>query len=360
MAIQTALWTVSPKPRPLRESTLSSEKLLEDMIVASPDLLSEEWFLIGRQEDTGFGGRIDLLAIAPDGSLVLIEIKRDRTPREVVAQAIDYASWVTTLKPTDISQIYRRFAPDRNLAEDFRSRFGVALDEEALNSSHQIVIVAGSLDASTERIVNYLGERNIAINVLCFQVFDNGSEQFLSRAWLHDPVETQVASTASSSGLSEPWNGEFYHSFGHGESRSWEEAVEFGFICGGGAAWYSNTLKQLKAGDRVWVNVPRVGYVGVGIAQGTAVPAKDFGVNGKPIMELVQKASYHREYIDDSEHCEYFVPIQWCSTLALNRAFREVGLFGNQNTVCKPRTPTWRSTVERLKHVFPDPIHCAT
>jgi RecB family endonuclease NucS len=54
--------------------------------------------LIGRQEDTGLGGRIDLLAIAPDGSPILIELKRDRTPREVVAQAIDYASWVEKLR----------------------------------------------------------------------------------------------------------------------------------------------------------------------------------------------------------------------------------------------------------------------
>ena len=38
--------------------------------------------LIGRQVRTGFGGIIDLLAIAPDGSLVLIELKRDKTPRE--------------------------------------------------------------------------------------------------------------------------------------------------------------------------------------------------------------------------------------------------------------------------------------
>ena len=43
------------------------------------------------------GGRIDLLAIAPDASLVLIDLKRDRTPREVVAQALDYASWVEQL-----------------------------------------------------------------------------------------------------------------------------------------------------------------------------------------------------------------------------------------------------------------------
>jgi len=44
--------------------------------------------LIGRQEETGHGGRIDLLGIAPDGTLVLIEVKRSRTPREVVAQAL--------------------------------------------------------------------------------------------------------------------------------------------------------------------------------------------------------------------------------------------------------------------------------
>jgi hypothetical protein len=38
-------------------------------------------------ERTMSGGIIDLLAIAPDGTLVLIDLKRDRTPREVVAQA---------------------------------------------------------------------------------------------------------------------------------------------------------------------------------------------------------------------------------------------------------------------------------
>jgi len=95
--------------------------------------LFDEWMLIGRQEDTGFGGRIDLLAIAPDGSLVLIELKRDRTPREVVAQALDYAGWVEKLHAEDIATIYGRFAPGRSLAQDFRERFGQDLDEETLN-----------------------------------------------------------------------------------------------------------------------------------------------------------------------------------------------------------------------------------
>ena len=102
MPIRTALWTVGSQPVALAESSLGKEQLLEDMIVAAPQLLSDEWMLIGRQEGTGFGGRIDLLAIAPDGTLVLIEIKRDRTPREVVAQALDYASWVQKLGSDDV------------------------------------------------------------------------------------------------------------------------------------------------------------------------------------------------------------------------------------------------------------------
>jgi hypothetical protein len=156
MPIRTTIWRVGAQPEPLAESSLPSEQLLEEMIVAAPRLLSDEWMLIGRQEDTPYGGRIDLLALTPDGSLVLIALKRDRTPREVVAQALDYAGWVEELRAEDIATIYGRFASGRSLADDLRQRYGEDLDEDLLNQSHQIIIVAASLDASTERIVSYL------------------------------------------------------------------------------------------------------------------------------------------------------------------------------------------------------------
>src|SRR5215211_5500351 len=153
MPIRTAIWKVTTPPEPLVESSLPNERVLEEMIVAAPRLLSEEWMLIGRQEDTGLGGRVDLLAIAPDGAIILIELKRDRTPREVVAQALDYAGWVEKLQSQDIAAIYNRFAPGHNLAGDFRKHFGKELDEDSLNQSHQIIIVASALDDSSERIV---------------------------------------------------------------------------------------------------------------------------------------------------------------------------------------------------------------
>jgi len=359
MPVQHALWKIGTPPTPLATGTLQNEQQLEDMIVSAPEILSREWMLIGRQEPTGLGGRIDLLAIAPDASLVLIELKRNRTPREIVAQALDYASWVEALTADKIVQIYQRFSKGGNLGEAFQKRFGAELDEENLNKSHQILLVAAELDHSTERIIGYLNQRDVAINVLFFQVFQHGAEQILSRAWFIDPGETQanVASAASKlQGEKEPWNGEYYVSFGGLSGRSWEDARRYGFISGGGGSWYSQTLKLLSPGDRVWVNIPKTGYVGVGRVKETVQPVNEFRVETdageRPCLEVLQHADNYCQHAHDPEKAEYFVRVDWLETVSTREAFWEVGLFGNQNTVCQPSTQKWRHTIERLKTRF--------
>jgi len=72
-----------------------------------------------------------------------------------------------------------------------------------------------------------------------------------------------------------------------------------------------------------------------------------------PVLEVAKGGSYHLEFVEDPERCEYFVPMNWLQTVSLDKAVQETGLFGNQNTVCKPTTPKWSFTVERLKEVFP-------
>lgn len=359
MPIHHSIWRVGQSPSALPETQIASEALLEDMIVAQPAILSPEWMIIGRQEDTGYGGRIDLLALAPDGSVILIELKRGKTPREVVAQAIDYAAWAEKLDAQALAQIYARFSGGRSLSSAFQARFGQPLDEDSLNQSHQIVIVAAELDASSERIVGYLNARDIAINVMCFQVFDSGAGQLLSRAWLLDPIETQLAATSGGGKASakEPWNGEYYVSFGDPDERDWEEARKHGFISAGGGSWYSGTLYLLKEGDRIWVKIPGTGFVGVGRVKGPPTPARDFSLRGPdgqsvPALDLLVAGTYHRAFADDPERTEVFVPVDWAQTVPASAAVNEVGLFGNQNTVCAPKTPKWRHTIERLKLAF--------
>lgn len=349
------IWRVGEPPQRLRASALASEKLLEEMIVAAPEIVSDEWMIIGQQEDTGSGGRIDLPAIAPDSSLIPIEIKRGRSPREVVAQAIDYATWVEALDAETVFRIYSRFSDGGDLAKDFEARFGTAIDTEEFPNHHQIVIVAASLDASSERIVSYLSKRSVAINVLCFEIFEDGSNKFLSRAWLQDPAESQLATSATESKSPHTaWNGEFYVSFGT-DGRSWPDAAKYGFVSAGGGTWYSNTLKLLKPGDRIWVKAPGYGFVGVGRVKGISTPAAEFRINvggtQKSLPDTLTGENYRNP--KQGEKGEYFVAVDWAQTASLENAFNEPGLFGNRNTVCAPRVPKWRSTIDRLKSVFP-------
>lgn len=89
MPLHHAIWQVGDKPTPLQPSQLASEEQLREMIIQDPRILSKDWMVTGREVPTYAGCRLDLLAIEPDCSLVLIELKRHRTPREVVAQSID-------------------------------------------------------------------------------------------------------------------------------------------------------------------------------------------------------------------------------------------------------------------------------
>lgn len=57
-------------------------------------------------------------------------------------------------------------------------------------------------------------------HVLFFQVFNHGDQQFLSRGWQSDPGEVQAhEANATTRGEKEPWNGEFYVSFGADQTR---------------------------------------------------------------------------------------------------------------------------------------------
>jgi RecB family endonuclease NucS len=48
--------------------------------------------VLGRQVTTEYGGLVDVLGVDAEGRIHVIEVKRDRTPREVVAQMLTPAS----------------------------------------------------------------------------------------------------------------------------------------------------------------------------------------------------------------------------------------------------------------------------
>ena len=73
---------------PVPQGLLAGEDMIEGWVAEQPSLLGLDILVIGRQVITDFGGRIDLLGIDSEGSLSIVELKRDRTPREVVAKSL--------------------------------------------------------------------------------------------------------------------------------------------------------------------------------------------------------------------------------------------------------------------------------
>jgi hypothetical protein len=359
MPVDLGVWKIEKgcQPKKVEFLPLEAEERLEELIAKDIRILDPRLLLIGRQVPTAFGKFIDLLAIDPDGHLHVVELKRNLTPREVVAQLLDYGSWVRSLASEDIAGIFanylKKYQPEdagKGLDEAFRAAFdGLSMPEE-LNEAHELVVVAGALDASTERIVTYLAEHHgVGINAVFFRFFKDGPSEYLSRIWLNDPrdIDESVGEKKGSS----TWNGEFYVSFGEGANRRWEDARRHGYIAAGGGSWYSNTLNQLEPGNRIWVNVPGCGYVGVGIVRASATPITGFKLPDsrgqlKPLKELVPNSPSDKVPEDG---LEYYVKVDWVKTVSLDEAIKEKGFFGNQNSVAKPKVRKWEHTVNRLK-----------
>ena len=356
MPIEVGIWRVDgEKVEPVASSALERESKLEDILEQDISILGLDVLLIlGRQVITKYGKRVDLLAMDVEGTVYVIELKKDRTPREVVAQALDYGFWVRSLIAEDLGATYAQYNDGQTLAAAFRARFDQELPAD-LNDSHQLIIVASELDAATERIVSYAADYDLPLNVVFFQHFRDGSAEYLTRSWLIDPSEAEGrAKTQKQKRPKEIWNGQdFYYSAGEDHRRNWDDMVRYGFICAGGGRWYSNTLKQLEPGHRVFACIPKSGYVGVGVVTETVQPVGAFlvQVDGRdmPILEAPLKADRMDESAEDPDTREYVVRVAWTKVLPREAAIWEKGMFANQNSVARMRSTF---TLERLIERF--------
>lgn len=368
MPLELGVWRVDSGVKQLDAGGLDLESRFEDILHGNISMLSPNWMVIGRQVQTSHGKRLDLLCMDRDGNLVVIELKRDMTERDTIAQALDYGSWVMSLKGDEIVRIFdncqRTYRSDQkpiSINEAFCSRFSVKEMPEELNESHELVIVGSAFDPATERIVEYLAAvYGVRINGVFFRLFKDEGREYLSRVWLREP--TQASAILEDPKAVSEWNGEYYTSFGHDAAdRNWEDAIKYGFLSAGGGTWYTQTLRMLQPGDRIWVNVPGgVGYVGVGMVEAPSVKIDEFQVNAENgqkalLKELPLRGPDILKPSEDPERGEYAVKVTWLKTVPLAQAIKEKGFFGNQNTVARPVSPTWNYTVQRLKERFSIP-----
>ena len=193
------VWKVTSEGKPAEMSNkekVESETKLENWLESDISILDPDLLVVGRQVRTDFGGAIDLLCLDREGDIVVIELKKDQTPRDVTAQALDYASWARNLDDGDIRKIWDAYLEKHSrkdilLNEAFDEKFDCPLPD-VLNANHRSLIVANSIDDSTERIVRYLSDIHVPINVATVQYFkDEDGREILAQVFLIEPDMAQ-------------------------------------------------------------------------------------------------------------------------------------------------------------------------
>ncbi|MEO5318885.1 hypothetical protein ACFVVC_02400 [Pseudarthrobacter sp. NPDC058196] len=359
MAVEMGLWRAEGgQLSRIVPTSIGLESQLEGYIESDPSVLGEPLLVIGRQVPTAHGGFVDLLALDETASLHVIELKRDKTPRDVAAQTLDYGSWAATLGRSDIDNIFATYRPGLALEEAFADRFGDTLPEE-VNTAQEFRIVAASVDAATERIVRFLNEDfDVPINVVFFRHFQDNGSSYLARSWLVDQSEqakSSIAATSRKNKTREPWNGsDWYVSFGDEPTgRQWVDGMKYGFVSGGGGKKYSQTLKNLPLGARIFTYIPKIGYVGVGTVAGEAQRFDETtvivdGIERK-LTDLALAGNYHHDGDEDDDNAEWAVPVEWTRAVPRDQGVRKTGLYANQNTATKMRS---QFTIEHLTAAF--------
>lgn len=155
---------------------------LEQWIKSNPQILGEDIVIIGEQVQTS-SGPLDFLGIDNNGNTVIVELKRDKLPREALAQAIDYASDVASWDVDRFGEICQKYT-SQNLEDLLQERFeDITIEELAINQSQRLLLVGTAVEESLGRMIEWLSDNyNLGINAVVLNYAKTkGGDAILSR-----------------------------------------------------------------------------------------------------------------------------------------------------------------------------------
>lgn len=169
-----------------KELQIREREHLQEWIAKNPEMLGEELLIIQKEFD-GFNDtneRLDLLAVDKEGGLVIIENKLDDTGKNVVWQALKYASYCSTLKTNKIIEIYQNYLDKWQHGEiakqnllDFLERTEADL---LLNKNDQrIIFVANNFRKEVTSTVLWLLDHKIQLQCFRATPYAMGDDMFL-------------------------------------------------------------------------------------------------------------------------------------------------------------------------------------
>jgi len=185
------LWSLNNgKPERLKESSIKLEKNLEDWIVSDPNFLREGLTIIGRQVKVS-GGFIDLLALDPNGRIIIIELKKGKLRRKTITQIIDYASSIDEMSEDELKNKVNDYLESQKLSmEETFSNLNI---DDVFNKDPRdilLFVVGSTKESGLERIIAYLSDKfNLPISTITFDIFIQESGEKIIAREISEPFE---------------------------------------------------------------------------------------------------------------------------------------------------------------------------
>lgn len=158
---------------------------LEKWIKHNPIILGQDILIIGEQVRTK-SGPLDLLGIDKSGNLIIIELKRDKLPREVIAQALDYVSDISSWDLDKINEEclkYSKSSLEDYLNENFED---IDLEDLKVNENQRLLLVGFSIDEPLERMIEWLSNNfGVGLNAVILKYIQTKSgDEFIARTMI--------------------------------------------------------------------------------------------------------------------------------------------------------------------------------
>lgn len=165
-----------------QETDLELESHLESWLENSPwALIQDELILwIGKQASAAVEGATifpDLLAVDSEGNLIIVELKRDKAPKQVVAQLLEYAAWAIELSDEQINVIAETYFETCNEFQTmtfkhvFKDVFDILETDDLppLNRKLRLYIVAEDVPSRVISVCRFL-RNTYRIDISCITV----------------------------------------------------------------------------------------------------------------------------------------------------------------------------------------------
>ncbi len=153
------------------------EEDLQRWADANPHLLNEgaPMLSLGTEIVTPLGFSIDNLFVDGNGCLVVAELKRGKSPKDVIAQIVNYAAYVSKLDWDDVEDIARKYRRI-DLGAAYRECFGWSLAKSD-TVEFRLLIVAESYEPSVTDSALFLINRDTPLALLQFTYFEVGDSR---------------------------------------------------------------------------------------------------------------------------------------------------------------------------------------